>query len=473
MAIIPQKESKRLITTRPGIALTSPDVAGISGRVTQIIGDALQDVAFKFAEAKSIEETTKADTEATRKINELELEASQDPDVWSIPKYQERITKIKEEASTGISIPQARDRFQAEFEKDAIAADFNIRKILRKRQIDSMKASMLENIEALEESYLGAATAAEQMLVEFKRDKVINENVRLGVINKEAAFDFKEKTKKKWQESAIRNAIAVDATLAKEMLLAGDFKDLTADETAKWISTADKKIKKNKKVAEELLLQTQTQNEGDLLTKAINGEMPSDDVIDAQARGEVSLQMAKTAQTIMLSLDNISTRKSDEKAFNKLIKEYLLVGDGDLEALRKLRINIGVAYSAGELTQDDASLIVSRTIDPLTEMESKKKQKNLFAMAVSMFTNWAEVTSPSIETAVFLMTKELINGIKNNKIAEENIEEESLNIIEDAKKVVNPNRSQFKIDDIVDTPAGPRKVVGFDIDGEPLVQRIQ
>jgi len=469
MAIIPKKESTGEITIKPGLALKSADVAGAQGHSIQVIGETLQKAAQQFQKARTLAETTEAQTEAARKLNELQFEATTDPDIWNAEKYRERMSKIREDAGKGITIPQARDNFRRSFENDAVVADFNIRKTLRARQMDWLKATMFDQLDILGEMYVEAGSPEEKRYVEFKRDELLKENIRLGVIDEVAARDHKAKLEKLWQESAIRDAIANDATLAKDMLLAGDFKDITADEAAKWIEEADKKIEKNKKVAEELALRNQTKNEGELLTQVVDGHLTPKDVIELQARGDISLEMAKTAQMIMFSADNVSTRESDEGTWNSMIDQYLMLKDSDLEAMRKFRVNIGVAFATGKLTHDDAALLTSRTIDPLVDMEVKKKQKGVFAMAVSMFKNWAETVAHNPTNAIFLMTKELINRIRDKKVTEENVEEESQAIIEDAKKVVNPSRAQYKVNDMVNTPLGPAKVIGFDIDGEPIL----
>jgi len=473
MAIIPKKESVREITTQPGLTLKSTDVAGVQGRAIQVISETIEKAAYQFMKAKSLAETTQAQTEASIKLNELQIEATTDPDIWNTGKYFERMGEIREKASKNITIPQARDNFRRLFDNDAIAADFNIRKTLRGRQMDWLQATMFDQLDVLGEQYVEAGSPEEKKYIEFKRDELLKKNIQFGVIDNVAARNYKVKLEKLWQESAIRNAIANDATLTKEMLLAGDFKDLTIVEVDKWVEQAEKKMKKNKKVAEEMALQDQTQEEGNLLTQVVDGLLTPKDIIELQAKGDISLEMAKTAQMIMLSADNVATRESDEVTFNGLINSYLLLKDGDLEALRKFRIKVGVAFSTGKLTHDDTALLVSRTIDPLVDVEIKKKQKGFFAMAVAAFKNWASVTSENPANALFLMTKELVNRIKDKNIPEENIEEESQAIIEDAKKVINPNRAQFKVGDIVNTPAGPREIVGVDIDGEPLVTRVK
>lgn len=443
MPIIPQRESRRDITTKPGIALRSPEVAGIPGRITQIIGETLENVAIRFQQARTLEEITRADTEATRRINEIQLEASQDPDVWSIPKYQEKINKVRDEASKGISIPVARDRFQAEFEKDAIAADFNIRKILRKRQIDSMKATMLENIEALEKSYIGAATPEEKKLIEFKRDSIIDNNVRLGIIDKVAAFKFKEKTKKQWQESAIRNAIATDATLTKEMILAGDFKDLTADETAKWTEVAEKKIARNKKIAEDARDKMWLENSATIIE---NLEATStEDIIQAIIRGEIDPDFGN--DLIKWKTDPESVQyETDKEIWLEIVRDSV----SPEQDLREFQRRLARAVADKKIQVEEAaelSVQVKGFFDTAIKFKSKPNRfQRLIGAHIDMFSGWARAGAPTeVSNVIFYMVKELVKRVRDGKITEKNIEEEGRDILEDTTKILYPG---YKLEDL-------------------------
>ncbi len=472
MVLIPQKESTRDTTTVPGIAPRSPDIASVGGRIIQQIGGALKSVADQFQKARTLEEVTKADTEATRRLGEIQLEASRDPDVWDIAKYQGKISKIRDEASKGISIPAARNSFQASFEKDAIAADFNIRKTMHKRQIDSMKATMLENLDALKEDYLNAGSPQQKTYLRFKKDKLlIDRYVQLGVIDKEAAFKLKKTTSKEWEEGSIRDAIATDAPLAKDMILAGDFKDLTADETAKWIEVADKKVARNKKVAEDARDQMWLDNEAAIMENLEGTSVQ--DIIEAFTKGDISPEVASDMVDAKTDPEILPNQyETDQEVWKEMARD-LVRPKQDLREFMK-RISKGVSDGKIQFTEAaEFSAQVKDFFDSAIDFKSRPNRfHQLVGAVMDAFKNWAEVT-PIPGPVTFFMTKEFVKKIKDGKITEENVEEEGQKIIEDAKKVLNPNRAQFKIGEMVDTPAGPREIKAFDVDGEPLILRVK
>jgi len=423
----------------PNIGAQSPEVAGIPGRITQFLGQTLETVANKFLEARTLQEVTKADTVATKKLNELQLAASQDPDIWNIPKYQEQISKIRDETSELISIPSARTQFQNEFEKDAITADFNIRKTLRIRQVDSMKATMLENIETLEDAYNDASTPEERMLIEWKRDKVIQDNVSLGVIDQVEAFNFKEKIKKEWQESSIRNAIAIDATLAKEMILSGDFKDLTADETAKWLEVADKQIARNQKIAEAIRDQMWLNNEANIIENLDKTSVQ--DLIQAISNGSIDPEVGN--DLIKWKTDPESVQyETDKKIWLEIIRDSL----SPEKDLREAQRAIAKAVADKKIQVNEAaelSVQVKSLYEGAIKFKSKPRRlQKLLGATIDMFSGWASTAGEFYKdkiSIVFDMTKELVKRYKEGKITEENIAEEGQSILNDARKILNPS----------------------------------
>jgi len=128
MVKIPRNESRQQVTSQGGIAPKSPDVASIGARVTQQLGGAVEEVANKFKDLAILNETTKADTEARRNLKEIEIEAANDPNPNNLQTYQDKISKAISKASNNITLPIARDRFNAQFASTAIASDFNVRK---------------------------------------------------------------------------------------------------------------------------------------------------------------------------------------------------------------------------------------------------------------------------------------------------------------------------------------------------------
>ncbi len=437
MVKIPVTESGTTqLTTRAAIAPITPDTRGKS---LQVAGRALEESASflykKMDDARNYTEAIQYEGFKIRKMAELKVQATNDTytdsegRVWGktgkpedIKPYREMMKKDKEEAGKIFSNKEQQAKAMADWDMSSIVTENAINNTFMKNVAINGDVIVRETLDSLVNTYDGSKEDKEDI------ENVLNNAVANNIYNPKEAANLKNKV----------------------------------------IELAEKQLEKKEKVAEEILLQTQTKNEGDHLIRAINGNLTSTDIIASHKTENISLEIAKTAQTVMLSLDNVATRESDDNTFDKLVSDYLLLDSGDLEALRKFRIKIGIEYAAGNLTKEDALSFTNRTIDPLTNFDIKKKSKGLFASAISTIKNWAEITGAPKIVKTFMM-KELMKRTQNGMITDENIDEKSQDIIEDAKKVINPNRTKYKVGDIVDTPIGPAKVIGFAEDGEPLL----
>ena len=103
MPKIPQYQRERRLTTEaPSTQVNAQSFTAQGENIAQI-GRALSAVGQRFEELQDIDQLTKAETDAKKRIMELKTQMSQDPDIWTASgRAKEQLRKIGEDTSKGI-----------------------------------------------------------------------------------------------------------------------------------------------------------------------------------------------------------------------------------------------------------------------------------------------------------------------------------------------------------------------------------
>ncbi len=462
MPKIPQAESRATISTVSPTRRVGKGAFAGSSQVIQALGKTLSTVTNRFKKAQVLNETTKAETLASRRLKELEIEAEQSPDVFDIESFQKRFNDIRQEANKEITSAGGRESFANSFDRMALMSDFSIRKILRKRQVDELTATMFERIDSLETDPNRSA----------ELNLLLDKNVSGAVINKVDAFKLKAKTLKAWQESDIRNAIATDVEEAKKDILAGDFGDLSADETAKWLQVANQKEKRNKSEAETKLKTKWFQGNAKVIGNAQTLQVK--DLVSMVANNEINPKVADAIIDWKLDKKSIpfGEHETDKELWISLAENSVSL---DVDLL-KFQESLAKSLSEGRIDAIEAkefSEQIEKMFGDAKRFKSKQDRnaKNLQS-SIQMFKASA-LFGVSPVAGTFVMTKELIRRIKEGGVTGDKILEEAVNIVEEQQANVNPNKARYKVGDQIDTPGGTVQVTGFDVDGEPLIKIVE
>ncbi len=408
MAKIPRLESTRQFSGRPVSVGIRPSQ---TGKDISFLGQTIAKVSQQFLQAQTTHEITKADTEARRRLGELELEAVNTPDVFDINQFNQKREKIREEVSKGITLPSAREQFQSQFSRLSLSSDFNIRTTLRKRQIDAMKTSMLENIDALQDSETREA----------ELDLLLKKNIGNLVISKEKAFKLKKATLKDWEEKDVRNAIAINADVAKQALTDGEF-DFTTDETAKWIQVAEKKIKRNEKEVQK------TRDTKWLVNLGKIGEdmnkVSTEDLIQMMANDEIDPQIGNDLiawKTDPKTVDN----EVDKEIWKEIVRDSM----NPEQDLRKFQATMAKALKEGNIKSKDYANLTVHTNNLFQSAINFKSQDSAFMKA--MRTAMDVIRINILPIPGFFAIKELIKKVQAG------IKDED--IVPAAKEIINKN----------------------------------
>ncbi|MCK4649308.1 hypothetical protein KAT51_07275 [bacterium] len=367
----------------------------------QLIGRTLQEVARHFEKAQTLHETTVAETKARRRLLELEQEATTTDDIFNITRFNEGIRQIRMDTAAEVSLPLARRNFETSFDRLAMSSEFSISSTLRKRQADQMKTTMLEGIDALR----GTINRENEL------DLLLGKGIDNLLITREAAFNLKKKTLKDWIESDIRDAIATDADTAKGNIVNGVYGDLTADETAKWLEVADKKIARNKKVAEVARDNKWLQQGGEVIKNL--KETSVADLIQLTSNGDINPELG--SDLVAWKTDPDSPQYETDKA----IWIELAKGSTQPEVdLREFQISIGKAIANKTIQAEEGAEFVSQVevlFEKAIAFKSRPSLKDrVIGTAIELF---RQAGFPL--TSIFSMIKELIEKVKKGESADE------------------------------------------------------
>jgi len=225
------------------------------------------------------------------------------------------------------------------------------------------------------------------------------------------------------------------------MLLAGDFEGLTADETSKWTDVANEKIARNKNEAEDQKQQMWLTNDATLMENLENTSVQ--DITEMFNKGEISPQRAN--DTIKAKTDK-SILPNQFETNKKIWLEMARDSVKPEQDLREFMNRLSKGVSEGNIQFNEASEL-SVQIKGLFKSAIKYKSKprrfeKLIGAVMDKFKEWGLQADPAHgEQLPFEMTKELMKKVRDGQITEENIEEESLEIIKDTEKVLYPEYS--------------------------------
>ncbi len=498
MAKIPTEQSTAQITTQAGRVRQGQGV--FSSKVaqeTQKIGDAITAVAQKFEDARALSEKAKADTEGQRRFRALqvlsETSENQDPAF-----YQNQISKIREDTSKLITQPKARAEYQRDFDRDAVLFDFSIQKTLRNRIASEGVANINENTAQLRDNFINGSPEI-QVVAETKADMLLDGAVRNGFITSKEAQIKKADRNKEWQLARIDADIERDASQAIEDLQAGEdgiYADVDAGDRNTKLASANTKLNRDKAIANRNVEVKQEQAESDMAISILDEKVTENDVNQAELLGQVgavggiSKDFAAAARRAVKSAASVDAKTKGDM-FNRLQDEFVALNikvktrkgvkkfstKANVRDIAKFRTNVIEAYNEGSIEPAVGRnwlVAVSNVFDKALNKEVKKEFKeDLESEKIDTIQNlWSKISFWSDEFAddkaevKARLGQEFMGRLMNTEQDGDEIVDD---LIVKEQKNKNPNRALYKIDQTINTPLGPAKVIGFDGDGEPIV----
>ena len=432
MVLIPKVESGQQISKEAPTLRVSEGLFQGPGAELKQTAKALKLMSDQLHKTNIFSEATRGETEARRRLAELELESETDPNFDS-KTTQDRIVAIRNEVAESIKIREAKDSFAASYDRLSIGSDFKIRRTLNKKSINEAKANMLDNIDELQ----GDENREQEL------DLKLEQGVKNLLLNPLQARDLKKKVLKDWQEEDIRNAIAEDSELAKDLIIEGAFGKMSADETAKWGQVADQKTKRNNKEAE--VIQTQKWLNGNAAVIENLKETSVEDLIQKLANDEIDPSVGN-ALIKWKTTEGTVQYEEDKNIWTELANDsYSLNLD-----LTKFQKRISDAISNKKIQAKQAAELstqVRTLFETAIEFKSRPPLKDRLIKAgldlINTLNTAFNIVPFSREKAIlksFNMTNELLKRTKSENVKEEDIPGITSQVINEQRVQDNPEK---------------------------------
>ena len=439
--------------------------ASVSGQITEMLGNASQQIFEQIKVTNAIAEKTRAQNQRDSALLDIQSRAEQDSDITALnqQKYDKEIRKTISESSKLISIPQERSFFELESEQKSMVAQATIKKGFTTKIIAQGKADLDTYVGNKGNEYVNATNDLERSTAILERNNKFREAVNAGYITKEDAAAHIEKIDKDWLDRKLDKDISDDPDFVIE-----NIKDygLTAKEenTALELATSLKKkrARENKLQSEEALID----NEIALYEGIQNGTKSLGDINDAVARGKIGYpggirSTSEQAFKDLIVSDKEPTPEEKAKTFVDLQDRFAAIQfeEPTAEDILKFKADVVSAMSNKSITQATGQ----GWIKDLSENDYVREKST----AWGMISDWAFYYA----TGAYLI--KAVMGEKLNERVEkgEDPVDAANKVINEEKKAQNPQWNNLEVGDPVTTPDGRTwKVIGFLPNGEPDVE---
>lgn len=344
MPVIPTYTAKgRLTTEAPGVRIPAGGLGREWGAVSEL-GGALFKLGEKMRGIRREEEKSQAFIESTKRLKELEHEASQDTEVqgWD-ERYEKRLQDIRSEVSETIKDQRVKAKFQQEFDFRSLSTQYNIKKFGVRRLVDQRKASLAQELEDEQTGIFNATTPLERQARTDKIGTLLQDRAKEGIITYvEAGRMFREIKEDLPIQQAKWDADR-DPLGTRERLLKGEY-EIGVEDRQSLIKLTEDLEERNIEQAKFALTLERNKLEQQVAWDIASGQIKSVNDIDRfLASDSISLEYAEVAKKLIRSTKKIDPVMKAE-TYDEISNEFFQLGitkkkvKAGLEDLAKFRL---------------------------------------------------------------------------------------------------------------------------------------
>lgn len=175
MGKLPTYDSKVDLTTQPGVAQKSMDVAQQTGKNIQMAGKVVSGVQEVWQKAKDFSDTLKAKNQYSEEARKIEEEAKRDPDPDNDQTYRDRLKEARDKSLEGFNNNLARQAWQAEVDNLALQGNIKIDSEFWGKRIDKTVGDLNISREQNKMEYIN--TGDDHYIIEQKN------NIEIAYLN--------------------------------------------------------------------------------------------------------------------------------------------------------------------------------------------------------------------------------------------------------------------------------------------------
>lgn len=461
MAKIPLYSSRERLTTETPFVRESPQVAGQPGRDLQGVGESVSQAHGFIRQAYDFQQMETGKVKTVEIMDKVSGRAASDGrNTGDLSSYDDEIRRGKAEALSGISNPSVRARMEAAYDLQASQTRTQIIGLFRK----NMQAEGLAALQVLQEKTTReyAETGDEGYIKDLSNR--IDLYVEKGFLRADAAQKIKTDTVNDARNQLFINDLQTSPKVAKERL-ASNFYNFDVETMSRAENLYGTEIKKIQNDHEEELDQMDFDNN-------INEE-----TIDVYVKkGWIEPKSGITRKKALIAEE---AKNPDSFAYNSMIERAASVkrigkwgwpGRTQKEKEERfreaatLRNDVLRMRIEGKLTKDESREIFKKMGNALEDFAPYKD--GILQLKGFADRNYTPEEKDAIKKELY---QNFMDKVKNNVDPVLAITQTKDEFIKDKR----PEIAQYVVGETYSTPYGQIKVVGFDEDGEPIIEPLE
>ena len=396
MAKIPKAVQQQQIATIP----TAPAITDLAGftKTTRAIGElgkVFGQVGEQFQKARDFRQSTEAKVKYNQQVGDILLAADQDTNPDNVDTYLEQLESIRLTAAEGVQSDTERFKVQAEADIFIDSKRISVNRGFIEKQLDANKAALVGYIDELQDSFIKTTNKSERKTIEALRDQQIQEAVEIGVLDREAAENWKNKLDESWKELNFQRDLYPDPDTGKQPNLAKVAKKLSVnfygfnqEQRIKAGKDFEQAIKREEIKQESALKALQSKEESILLGKVMDGSAGPGEVLKKLNAEFISPRAAENMLATIIK----------GKAFDKDIKLSEIYKDVAKAALSEADFqNINNIILESVAKEGGINIIQATSLINMSkQLEAGSTKIGFLQRIVSGWIKAWEVQSPSI-----------------------------------------------------------------------------
>ena len=440
------------------------------GRETANTGEVLSSIGDQMIKAQALQEHTEASNKAEAAKNDLVFRAKNDPDYKNSQKYIDELSKIKSEASKGLTLRASKSQFESDFGSLSNSALMDIKQDSRKKMVSKGISDLGQALEQNQNSFIQEGNPTKQNQIIKRMNSLIDSHVQRGYLSPEDGQNNKKRMienlgiKKFTHDlSSINTPEAADGIM--EALRSGDYEQngavIDPKDKESMYKDAERYKTKYEKEQKKALVDSTNSNQASVTSAMANKQKINTAGLDETAVGKNFINLVKLAETT----DFTNDQKVIQGATDSLLTQYAKISS--TQELIDFRNQVLVDKS--QLDEPSFRNLLSWT-DPKFIQEQVEPKKGWIQSGLDLiknaFSKNKKMSDESGKASLEFMQKALDPGTP----PEEVLSKAKETVSETAMKT-NPKRSQYELNQIVNIRGNAYKVIGFDDDGEPLIEK--
>lgn len=407
MAKIPQYVSSLTPTAETGQVMIDPNNVGQTGKDLQVAAQGADQLGGEMQKISGITQLTQANNYAQENLRNVRAQALSDPDLWkNQQKYTDQINKIHTDSLGMVNDNLYKAELDRRLGTTVAVNNFDVKQYARKNLIDTSKASMLNTISSLSDTYVQASNPLQRQDTVNQINQTIEDQVNSGLMHAADAVKFKVTTMKNLMDKQVTHDIDVDPNIALKNLQDGAYGDLPYGDKTKYMSISQQMIERTARVAKLQQDQVHTTNENKMIDDMTGPNAPrTPDIETALVTNNVSNQFGQYALKAASSPKTVDAT-TDAETYNKIVNKFV----DAKSSTSKIQTLIMKGMSEGNLATEDV-----QSLNKMQSIQMDPVAKQQFTTGLMMIGNAADKLSPSDDDMKHQMTRDYLYRTLNGE----------------------------------------------------------